>query len=381
MRAAAKVGIFIGLLWSQQAPLKIVVYEDLLDRYFRIREWSSANALAKPDTIRFLKLAGKLPPLPNLPRLEALYLSEIEELNLSVLVDLINTKCPALRVLALEACDIDDLGPLQQLKVPLKGLLLDQNDIKDFTALVGFTKLEFLSLGETSFSQPEILQKLPNLQALDLRQTPIRSLAFLESCRGLQALSLYRCSNLMDLSPILAHASSLAFLNLSFTNPTAAQKVLSKLGSFSNLKVLQAQSILTDTQAAAQLGQLSQLEELTIGQNPTLRDISFVKDLSRLLYLDIHSCQISDLTPLSGHPSLLKLIIAHNPITRLAPLKGCPQLADLYCYNIPAKDWEVLLELPNLSHVMLSKKDLPAEKRESLLVALRRKGVRVDAAP
>ncbi len=381
MRLATKVGIFIGLLWAQLEPLRVVVYEDFLDRYFRIRAWSGTAALAKPDTIRFLKLTRVLPNLPTLPRLEALYLAEMEELDLEALVSLIHAKCPTLCILALEDCEIEDLTPLTHLRRPLRGLLLDQNDINDFTALTTFTQLEFLSLGETTFNQPELLQKLPNLKVLDLRQTSIRKLDFLTTYKGLQALSIYRCANLTDLSPILAHASSLEMLNISFTNPAAAQKVLSNLAQFTNLRVLQVQGVLLEAQAAMQLGQLSQLEELTIGQNPALRDLSFIKGLSRLLYLDVHGCQIGDLSPLAGHPSLLKLIIANNPITALAPLKTCVRLTDLYCYNVPAKDWEVLLELPHLSHVMLSKKDLPVERRESLLAALRRKGTRVDASP
>jgi hypothetical protein len=47
---------------------------------------------------------------------------------------------------------------------------------------------------------------------------------------------------------------------------------------------------------------------------------------------------------------------------------------------VPAKDWEVLLEIPSLTHVMLKKTDLPPDKRDALLMQLRRKGVRVDVS-
>jgi len=89
---------------------------------------------------------------------------------------------------------------------------------------------------------------------------------------------------------------------------------------------------------------------------------------------------VQDLSPLTGHPNLVKLIMARNPITRIAPLGTCPRLADLYCYEVPATDWETLLSMPSLAHVMLSKHTVPAQSREALFIQLRRRGVRVDAS-
>ncbi len=116
MRGIAKVGIFgVAFLWAQEGASRIVIYESMLERYFQIPGWASASALAKPDTVRFLRLQGSLPqPLPVLPRLQALYLEGIEELNLEDLLQKLPQKCPKLTVLAMEDCEIDD-SPLQKL--------------------------------------------------------------------------------------------------------------------------------------------------------------------------------------------------------------------------------------------------------------------------
>jgi len=381
MRGIAKVGIFgIGLLWGQGVGSRIVVYESTLERYFQIPRWASASALAKPDTIRFLRLEGSLPqPLPALPRLQALYLEGIDELDLEALLQKLPQKCPKLTVLALEDCDIEDLTPFRSFTLPIRGLLLDQNNFSDLTPLAHLSALEYLSLAQTSVRSLAPLSALPNLKALDIQETSITDLQILYRLKGLRVFSAYKSLGLRDLTPLLAHQATLEVLNISFLPPALTAPIWNSLPSFRTLKVLAAQAAIPDEAALLKIAQLSTLEELTIGRNPLIRDLSFVKSLPNLLYLDIHACAVQDLTPLSNHPALIKLIIARNPITSLAPLKTCPRLSDLYCYEVPAKDWEILLEIPGLTHVMLKKNDIPPEKREALLIQLRRKGVRVNA--
>jgi Leucine-rich repeat (LRR) protein len=151
MRGIAKVGIFgIVYLWGQEVTTRLMLYESPLEWYFQIETWSSSAALAKPDTIRFLRLQNSLPnPFPTLPRLQALYLEDIEDLDLESLLQKLPQKCPKLTVLALEDCDISDLTPFRSFTMPIRGLLLDYNDFTDLTPIASLRSLEFLSIGHT----------------------------------------------------------------------------------------------------------------------------------------------------------------------------------------------------------------------------------------
>lgn len=151
-----------------------------------------------------------------------------------------------------------------------------------------------------------------------------------------------------------------------------------ELGRFTQLRVLQAQGIIQEGSVIAALSALGQIEELTLGQNPAIQDLNFVRLLRRLLYVDVHRCNVRDLSPLAGLPYLVKLSIGKNQITSIAPLTQCPRLAYLYCYENPIQDWEKLLEIPNLQYVMLAARDLPPERLRVLREQLRRKGVQVD---
>ncbi len=381
MRRATKLGIFLAAyLWGQSVSHRLVLYESALERYFQIPAWSEASSLKKPDTIRFLRIKDTLPtPFPTLPNLQALYVQDIEELDLEAFLRILPQKCPKLTVLALEDCDIGDLTPFRAFGMPLRGLLLDMNDFEDLTPLSHLRSLEVLSLGQTPVRSLSPLASLSNLKGLDIQETRVSDISILRQLKGLRIFSAYKAVSITDLSPLLLHQGTLEVLNISFL-PTALTAPLWKnLPAFQALKVFQAQEAIPDQSALAQISQLRALEELTVGRNPVITDLRFVETLVNLMYLDIHSCAVQDLSPLSRHPNLIKLIIARNPIPTLAPLRTCPRLVDLYCYEVPARDWETLLEIPNLTHVMLKKSDLPADKQEAILSQLRRRGVRVDA--
>ncbi len=381
MRWVAKVGIFaVVCAWSQIVSTRLVLYESALERYFQISTWSEASALSKPDTIRFLRLKNTLPnPFPSLPQLQALYIEGIEELDLEDLLQKLPRKCPKLTVLAIEDCDISDLAPFRGFTMSIKGLLLDMNDFEDLSPISHLRSLEFLSIAQTPVRSLSPIEKLPNLKALDIQETKVSDISLLRQLKGLRIFSAYKTLSLKDLTPILAHQNTLEALNISFLPPAVTAPIWENLTAFQALKVLQAQEAIPDKAALEKISRLKTLEELTIGRNPIITDVSFVRPLTSLMYLDVHGCAIQDLKGLENHPALIKLIVARNPIRTLAPLKTCPRLNDLYCYEIPATDWEALLEMPNLNHVMLKKSDIPADKRESVLIQLRRRGVRVDA--
>ncbi len=381
MRLWAKVGILgaaIGLLWGQEepGPSRLVVYEELIDRFFAIRYWSSPAQIARPETTLYLKASGKVPGLQRFSSLQALYLSDLEELDLPTLVAEVKRSCPKLKVLALEDCDIEDISPL--LELSLEGLLLDDNPIRDFSPLSRMGKLQFLSLARTPLQELGQISRISSLQALDLSETRVSDLSPLSQLPKLRMISLFRCTAVRDLKILLGFAGNLELLNISHVQPEAVRPLVLELGRFTRLRVLQAQGIIQEGAAIAALSSLGQIEELTLGQNPAIQDLSFVRLLRRLLYLDVHRCNVRDLSPLAGLPYLVKLSIGKNQITSIAPLTQCPRLAYLYCYENPIQDWEKLAEIPSLQYVMLGARDLPPERLRALREQLRRKGVQVD---
>lgn len=317
-----------------------------------------------------------MPSLRSFPKLEALYLSEIEELDLRDLVGQIQRYCPRLGVLALEDCNIEDASPVAELR--LKGLLLDGNPLDNLEFTARLSELRYLGLAQLPLRDLTFLEQLPALEALDLSQTPVENLAPLAKLTELRMVSLFRCGGVKDFSPLLA-ASRLEVLNISHTQSEAVQGLLVSIGRFPQLKVLQAQGVIRSSASLAAIAGLSQLEELTFGQNPGLNDLSFVRLLKRLLYLDVHACQLRDLSPLAGLPNLVKLSAGKNQIASIAPLVSCPRLAYLYLYENPIQDWEKLMEMPALTYVMLSRRDLSPERLSQLRQQLRKKGVTVEA--
>ncbi|MCS7162633.1 MAG: hypothetical protein NZ958_04825 [Bacteroidia bacterium] len=375
----AKVGILgLSLLWAQEEVYtRLIFYEELLDRYFRIHAWSKDVFTTRPDTVIFLQVSERLPELRRFSRLEGLFLSDLDEVDLPQLVGQLRAYCPKLRILALENCDIQDPRPLTTLK--LEGLLLDGNPISDFSSLNELRTLQFFSAARTPLQAIDFLANLPKLQALDLSETPIKDLRPLAALPSpLRMISLFRCNGISDFSPLLRH-TGLEYLNLSHTAPAAARPLLLELHRFPTLRVLQAQNLIYDSAVLERISQLVHLEELTIGQNPFITRLDFVRPLQRLLYLDVHRCNIQNLEPLADLPNLVKLSIGKNRITQLAPLVRCVRLSYLYCYENPITDWEKLLELPALSYVMISRRDLPPERLSALKAKLLRKGVKLEA--
>lgn len=380
MERWTKVVLLLGvgaLMAQEELPGRLVVYDDLIDRFFQIKSWHKASApTTRPDTVLYLRAEGNIPPLARFPNLQALYLSDIQELDLAALVPRLQRECPKLRILGLEDCDIEDPSPLADLK--LQGLLLDDNPITNFQVLGRFRGLKFLSLARTPLTDLTWLSTIPTLQGLDVSETGISDLTPLTKLTQMRMLALYRCTAVSDFSGLLS-LNTLEFINISYTNPPAAQPLLKSIHRFPQLKVLQAQGAVSDANFLGALSSLAQIEELTLGQNPAINNLEFARNLRRLLYLDVHRCSVKDLSPLAGLPFLVKLSVGKNQITSIAPLTQCPRLRELYCYENPITDWEKLLEMPGLTYVMLSKKDMPPDRLSALRAQLRKKGVQVDA--
>ncbi len=79
--------------------------------------------------------------------------------------------------------------------------------------------------------------------------------------------SAYKALALRDLTPLLAHQSTLEVLNISFLPAGTTAPIWDNLPGFRALKVLIAQEAIPDKATLQKILKLSTLERLTIGQN------------------------------------------------------------------------------------------------------------------
>lgn len=91
---------------------------------------------------------------------------------------------------------------------------------------------------------------------------------------------------------------------------------------------------------------------IVIDSKVPLTDISPLKDLKELEYVELFMQNITDISPLADHLKLLDLNLCHNDITDLSPLYSCVNLERLYISVNPHLTQEELDKLqavlPNL---------------------------------
>ena len=229
-------------------------------------------------------------------------------------------------------------------------------------------------LDSTLAVTPHILDRLPNLQYLDLSSTNITTLQHLQALPNLLTLVLRQCSALRSLSelrrwPSLTHLDvqqsmpwrgslevicalpklewlsfnrchladedmdqfvpchTLTSLDLSFAELT--NKGLSHLAMLPNLEVL----ILSHMSAITHVGPLSSLTKLRtlyLDGCTSLWDIAAIACLRQLTMLNMLKCvNVIDLAPLSGLTRLQSLVVGHSRIHDLTPLSSLHQLRSL----------------------------------------------------
>ncbi|MGQ9863769.1 MAG: leucine-rich repeat domain-containing protein [Bacteroidia bacterium] len=360
----AKVSL-LSLLWAQE----VVFFPDYVIQVYGRKPWIQklSAALQYPDTVRYLNLKT-LPPLDRFAQLKALRLHEVEEIDLPTLVESLSNHCPKLEFLELDACELQDITPLQKLK-NLRFLLLPDNEVSQITPLASLKNLEYLDLSGNPLQDISPLQNLANLRFLDLSETSITELSSLTQLTKLEYILLFRCLRINDFSPLLK--LPLRTLNVSFCDTLALKTFLINLPTFTKLKELALQGSLTNPTWLSQIAKLPMLEELTIGQNPSIgKHLTTLAPLKNLLYLDIHRTQAADLTWITNHPRLIKLICQYNAISDLSPLLQLKNLRYLYPFGNPIQNWAVLEKIPSLEYVMLSRREVAPDQLQKLRAAL-----------
>jgi len=175
------------------------------------------------------------------------------------------------------------------------------------------------------------IEKISNLVELDLSNNRIGDLTPLEKLKNLKKLNL-RNNDLTDLSP-LAQITSLTNLNIQ-----------------SNTKI----------RSIEPLKGLAELKKLIMADVPIGQEIHILENLRNLTHLNMRSCGVTDLDPISHLKNLDYLNLHSNPeISSITPLKQLTNLHTLILANIPIGDSiETLAYLHQLKYLNLRNTNL-----------------------
>lgn len=241
-------------------------------------------------------------------------------------------------------------------------------DISSFESLKNLTNLQELTIGEYSKSTlVSDLSPLSSLTKLTKLHIATKSVTSLESIKGLtklQTLYLQDGRGYCGISDIsqLANLTDLKDLNIGVTEGVTSLEPLRGLTKLENVEVWG--SIFSDLSPLAErdlkelhirgykgkstsvLSKFKNLSELEIAFCDGIKDISFLKDFTKLKRLILFTLPVSDLKPLSGLTNLEDLDIS----TRASDLKPLSGLTKLRVLGVRG-DFSDLSPLKNLTEL------------------------------
>ena len=327
--------------------------------------FKSANKQDHPEQVKKLYLESleiiPIKELQEFPNLESLIIKEIPLKDLSFLEML-----PRLRVLELYSNGLKSLNGLEKCK-GLREFGSMHNFISDISILSQFPEMTFLNLYDNELTDISVLRNLEKLKVLDVGRNPIKSVFPIIDLKSLTYLSIYKCTSLNSLAPI-ENFQSLEELNISLIGQKDFSLLM--LSDMDNLVNIRVQGMVKNNDELQHIAHLTQLEGITMGINDGVTDISVLKDLKKLTYLDIHSNNITDISVVSNYPALAKLVMYRNKVNDISPLSKNYDLQALFLFENPIEDFSALYKLPFLEYLQLSRKDFDDEKEAALQKAL-----------
>lgn len=225
-------------------------------------------------------------------------------------------QCPNLRVLDLDACEVDSLDFLKSTPRIERLRLLGANH---------------------AFPSYEPISRLPRLRELGISLNPQatdQNLAVLKRLTGLQEISVFSCREITSLD---------------FLSGNAGLRVINASGCHS----------LADITA---LARLSFLEEVDLAR-AKITDIAPLAGKDYLIKVDLAHTAVTDLTPLAGSRHLRSLTLSRSEVTDLSVLSGIRKLSHLNLSGTRVVDISPLkdcLHLHNLSLAGTAVTDLSA---------------------
>ena len=275
-----------------------------------------------------------------------------------------------LNKLILETNQISDFSPLAGL-IELREININRNPVSDISPLKGLKNLTRLLIGYTLVSDISTVRGLTNLVELNVHKTLVTDLSPLAGLINLTKL-VFSNENLSDISPLaglinlknihcwghaisdispLAELTKLERINfcggdISDLSPLAGLTGLKELYLFveevSDISPLAGLTGLTrlglhgnDISDISALAGLTNLKWLNLHGND-ISDISVLAGLTKLEWLDASINQISDVSPILGLTNLTWLSVARNQIADFAPLQGLREKITLIWRGNPA---------------------------------------------
>ncbi|MBV7272739.1 leucine-rich repeat domain-containing protein [Clostridium sp. PL3] len=340
---------------------------------------SSIDSLKNLTNLKQLTLGNNkisnISVLKNLVNLQTLDLGEYYDScnqisNIDVLKSLTN-----LQELNLSGNQLKDISALKNL-INLQSIDLSYNEISDISALKSLTNLKVLNLANNKIIDISALNNLTNLQELNLGYVPwegipapvskenyneISNISSIGNLINLQKLNL-GYTKVKDIG-VLNKLSNLQTLDLSNNQINNISDIINALKDLPNLK-----SINFNNNGIINIGELNKLTNLqTLNLNDNqISNISDLKDLTNLQSLDLSNNQISDVSVLENLTNLQWLTLFQNPVSD----------ADIQALKTALPRCEIdemLVKKPNIY--------LYPEKTEELLVQVTPKGKITKSIP
>lgn len=273
-------------------------------------------------------------PVSYLKNLTELYLYGCKITDMKPLKGL--TKLKNLR---LDNYMLEDLSGLSKMK-DLRKLYIYGNKLSDVSALKKLTKLRQLSLGDLDAISAKELCELTRLTSLELINCSVSDFDSLADMKNLKEFSLtaYHINNTM--TSTIAKMTQLETLELMDIG-TGRLTDCEFLKNHKKLKKLVFNDIFgSGTIDISPLKGLTELEYLDFG-GVNIKDISALKNLKKLSFLDINNSEVTDLSPLSGLTELTELNLAGTSPESFAPLLKLKKLKVLNIFSTGISDADI----------------------------------------
>ncbi|MDE0684774.1 MAG: leucine-rich repeat domain-containing protein, partial [Candidatus Poribacteria bacterium] len=239
---------------------------------------------------------------------------------------------------------ISDLSPLRGL-TRLNNIKLRGNRITDVSPLAGLINVDWLGLEENEITDLSPLAGLVKLNGIGISGNPVSDVSPLAELISLGRIDAWR-------TPILDFAALAKLPRLSwieFGNDRSIS-VLPSLRGLRNLTRLEIHNCnISDISGLAELTQLEWLELI----NNQVSDISPLANLKSLEHLNLDANVIEDVSPLAKLTRLELLYLENNKISDVSPLAGLTNLERLDLRNNAISDFSALAGLLDKTFVRM----------------------------
>jgi internalin A len=170
---------------------------------------------------------------------------------------------------------------------------------------------------------------MPQLSWLSLYEVGLVDLTPLAALPRLTSLSM-TCNSIVDLSP-LANLINLTTLDIGKGSSCEVPGQVTDITPLADLVGLATLGLAgQDVDSLAALEKLTHLEFLVLAQSERLASLTGLENAGYLDYAVFTDTLVSDISVLTGHPTLRTLYLSGSPVSDLAPLVTAEALESLY---------------------------------------------------